>query len=382
MSTSKRVRSLDVGDDEPTKCVKPTTSTNGSMGWTGLGPAHTAEQLIHIQRSWSPLLDAVEDGSASLEECGRISQRVLSDTGPGSVFLQEVLGGSFMHISALKVRPKALEVMMSNFPHNVAPDANGRTPLQALHDELERQRVLLGPRFDGFSQDYMRCFSILSGVHIIDLSQVPTSVIEEVLSTNTGDAGSLFDHRAVVETLRVKYGYTCGLCIGGFFSTRMSLAFKLACANIPKHLNSDDRCTERHLWKENFSITRAWNGGYGWEEDFQYSYLFDCLADCVRNGRALTWKNVDHYCHSLDPGFKVNSRRHDWVKAIVVSAFEAAMEWDDRTGDGHYRPAYVALIDALQACRNDHEFGFVSRMCGYESLSIFHEHDTRDEMEM
>ena len=78
---------------------------------------HTTEQLIHIQQSWSPLLDAMEDGSTSLEECGRIFQRVLSDTGPGSGLLQEALGGSFVHVAAL-TRLKAVEVMISCFPRN------------------------------------------------------------------------------------------------------------------------------------------------------------------------------------------------------------------------------------------------------------------------
>ena len=58
------------------------------------------------------------------------------------------------------------------------------------------------------------------------------------------------------------------------------------------------------------------------------------------------------------------------------------MAWDERTGDGHHRRAYGERIDALTACRNDHELGFVSRMCGYESLSVFREDTSREKIEM
>lgn len=214
-----------------------------------------------------------------------------------------------MHIAALEGRLKAIEIVGSNFPHDVVTlNTNGRTPLQALRAELRRQRGLLRPRSDGSSKDYMRFFTALSGVRIIDLSEVPTSVVDGVMAPSPGEGGSLFNHSAVVETLRANYGCMRGLCIGGFVSPRVCLASVSACAGIPKHLKPEGPCIERYSWEEAFSITRPWSDDYRWKEDFQDPYFFDCLADCVRNGRAPAWKNVDHYCHSLDPGLKPDSR--------------------------------------------------------------------------
>lgn len=70
------------------------------------------------------------------------------------------------------------------------------------------------------------------------------------------------------------------------------------------------------------------------------------------------------------------------MEYIVTAAFEAAMAWDECTGDGLHRRAYGDLINELPACRNDHEFGFVSRMCGYGNLSIPGEDVSGEEMEM
>lgn len=103
------------------------------------------------------------------------------------------------------------------------------------------------------------------------------------------------------------------------------------------------------------------------------AYMFDCIAECVRNGRPPTRKNFINHCHGLGPDPESDLRCRNTVDAVLMSAFEAAMAWDDRTGDGHHRRTYGDRIDALPACRNDRGFGFVSSMCVYESLSAFRE---------
>lgn len=237
MSTSKRVRSPDLGDDESPKRVRPNTTTAESTRWAAFDPVHTTEQRLHITQSWAPLPGAVESGTASPEECSRIFHQALSDSGPGSALSKEAFERSFPHMAARKGRHKALAVMKSDLPHTMAPDANGRTPLQALLDELERQRALLGDRFDGFSEDYMLCFSVLSGVRVMDTSQLHALLMERVLSHNTGEAGPFVDRNAIL------YGCTCGRCIGGFLSPRMFLVLELACLDVSNALKSGELIT-------------------------------------------------------------------------------------------------------------------------------------------
>lgn len=389
MHTSKRLRTPDLGDDEVSKRVRPNRTTAESPGWASFHHVHTTEQLLHITQSWAPLIGAVESGSTSPEECGRMFHRALSNSGPGSALSKEAFERSFLHMAARIGRPKALEVMMSGLPHTIAPDANGRTALQALLDELERQRRLLGDRFDGFSQDYIRCLSVLSDVRVIDISQLQTWVVEKVLSPDSGEGGSLSDHNAVVQTLRFKYGCTCGLCIGGFLSPRMFLVLELACVDIGSALKSDELSTGSRPWGEIFSRILTSYDGKRQERvrndrllSCELVYMFGCIADCVRNKWAPTRKNfIDHY-PGLDLDPETNPRTYDTVEVVFTSAFEAAMACDERAGDGHHRREYGDRIDALPACRNDHEFGFASRMCGYGSLSVFRENETGSEMEM
>jgi hypothetical protein len=48
--------------------------------------------------------------------------------------------------------------------------------------------------------------------------------------------------------------------------------------------------------------------------------------------------------------------------------FKQAMEQDWLAGDGQFLEDYEDEILKLPECRNDHEFGFVSGMCGYKRV--------------
>ena len=50
------------------------------------------------------------------------------------------------------------------------------------------------------------------------------------------------------------------------------------------------------------------------------------------------------------------------VGNIIV---EYAMRLDTMVGNGEHAETYAETLDELPTCRNDHEFGFVSDMCGY-----------------
>lgn len=49
-----------------------------------------------------------------------------------------------------------------------------------------------------------------------------------------------------------------------------------------------------------------------------------------------------------------------------MSIIEASMSWDEWLGNKRYAQNSQEGIDELPPCRNDHEFAFVSGMCGYK----------------
>jgi hypothetical protein len=57
------------------------------------------------------------------------------------------------------------------------------------------------------------------------------------------------------------------------------------------------------------------------------------------------------------------------VEAVATMLFQRAVESDKLVGDSLHPETLSAEICRLPECRNDHEFGFVSGMCGYERVS-------------
>ena len=66
------------------------------------------------------------------------------------------------------------------------------------------------------------------------------------------------------------------------------------------------------------------------------------------------------------PASKNFLQRGGTVYSVGSMLFEAAMHQDWLAGDGGFLEAYRDEILKLPRCRNDHEFGFVSAMCGYK----------------
>jgi hypothetical protein len=54
--------------------------------------------------------------------------------------------------------------------------------------------------------------------------------------------------------------------------------------------------------------------------------------------------------------------------------FEKAME------DPLHMETFEDEIQQLPECRNDHEIGFVSGMCGYESVSLLNHQDEKQQV--
>lgn len=57
------------------------------------------------------------------------------------------------------------------------------------------------------------------------------------------------------------------------------------------------------------------------------------------------------------------------MAAVATMLFEKAMRADEWAGSGMHAIDHGDDIKKLPVCRNDHEFGFVSGMCGYKRVS-------------
>ncbi|RSL48804.1 hypothetical protein CEP54_012730 [Fusarium duplospermum] len=76
------------------------------------------------------------------------------------------------------------------------------------------------------SPEQIESLAILQGVNICDLDRVSKDIISRVFTTPKYEFQSIPGATEIQTTLRLKYGCTCGQCLGGFLSPRMQYALR------------------------------------------------------------------------------------------------------------------------------------------------------------
>ncbi|KAI1401892.1 hypothetical protein F4819DRAFT_306770 [Hypoxylon fuscum] len=248
-------------------------------------------------------------------------------------------GNTLLHTAGLNSKPECVKWIMHEC-QQLAQVRNheGYTPLEALQSHLERVRTQytimdivqpISDEFSGFSDAFVACSALLRG---------QTDVQRD-------------------ELLRLKYGCTCGECISGFLSPRMHLVL-LTLAEKIQH----DMFLDKQDVKSNNDLTMRQG----------FMIMWDHTATCLRKKVLPTEFNVleDMRDASEWPFVTRNYlQRRRTVKAVASMLFKKAMDQDKWSGDGEFSEVFGDEVKELPKCRNDHEFGFVSGMCGYKRVS-------------
>ncbi|KAJ4348111.1 uncharacterized protein N0V89_009483 [Didymosphaeria variabile] len=281
-------------------------------------------------------------------------------------------GNSFLHCAATTAKPQTVSWLLQKNPdlQNVRND-KGETALDALemsNEEYRTKRVhamltlSVSDKFMGFSEDTVLCLAMLKGLTAIDS----------------------------MEKMRLKYGCTCGICVGGFFSPRMRFALRnqaeymhdILDFSIDQDMTGGDMFVEEHseelryvlpYVRDNLRTNKSMRQGF--------SKLFTHFATVLRIERSLPTEAAMHHlvreANEWPPNCKNYLQRGGTVYAVGSSLFEHALERDEIVGDGD--PMMMdddddtyglgAELASLPVCRNDLEYGFVSAQLGYKMVS-------------
>lgn len=282
-------------------------------------------------------------------------------------------GDTFLHLVSSSSKPQSTRWLMHSNPvlcH--ALNQYGSTPLLALEEQMERKRTYkylflrrehMSDLFSGFDPATISCLALLRGLEAEQLS--------------------------AAEISRLKYGCTCGSCLGGFLSPRMReillSAAETTYESISFDSNRDDDaerwCDEnedvfRYLPEyilESFRVNKGMIIGF--------CELWKHLASCLRENKLPTEANILllvrngngwlRRCHNL---FLQNSGT---VSSVATMLFWKAMDLEAHH-ESEKKEFDAAAWDSLPKCRNDREFGFVSGMCGFGRVSRVQEGDVRE----
>jgi GNAT superfamily N-acetyltransferase len=270
-----------------------------------------------------------------------------------------------LHLAACKLKPLSVNWLLKNVDTNKrlssARTLKGLTPLEQLQDELETKRTQaeMGVRtvdnsdnFTGFVPGAVSCLAALK-------------------KTENNEKIDAIGH------LRLKYGCTCGQCVGGFLSPRMKFALLCQAEITHDTLQMDiedgfhwcdwNGCVTVHLpphVQQNLRTNKSMRQGF--------ANIFDFAAQALRSDNVPASENIIKIWRNASewpPVTKAFFERGGNVESAVRIMFEHMKDQDGLIGDGEHEAVFGDQIDALPHCRNDHEFAFAALACGLPDLS-------------
>ncbi|KAK7960339.1 hypothetical protein PG988_011553 [Apiospora saccharicola] len=305
-------------------------------------------------------------------------------------------GNTVLHLAAVHHDPKAITYMLSRRPDLASMrNKDGDVPLEALQSQLEAMRatkrhglmtLVVSDRFEGFEQRSIDCIGRFLGTPVFNLDQLSPDDVHKILSA-AGSLGHLASQKDSIDyALRLKYGCTCGCCLGGFLSPRTRHAL-IQQAQYQHDLLSDDISD----WYSNESTS-----GAEWvhEHEFLLTFLPDPVRQNLKTNKSMRQGFTalcKHFAKCLEKNWIPTEGNILWVwrfetsewppvtrnylarggpvSAVATMIFERAMSQDEWPSIWNKDFRDIFSDDNLPECRNDLEFGFVSGMCGYKRVS-------------
>lgn len=338
-------------------------------------PSALGSQSMQFDQLWpydSAILQATDAATLSLLRL-RLASTPASDP---RWLLVDGHGNTIMHVLATERKPESLAWLLNqSFGTDLSRIRNleGETPLDALQVQLERRRsrkdrggmtIVVSDDFNGFKPNEVACLQILEG---------HADPSEDLM-------------------LRLKFGCTCGQCIGGFLSPRTSFVIRY---------EAEDKCD---AIRGCFSLI----AGSEWRElmrhhlrligpDFETKLCADAslrrgftavlahIAESLGRKKVPVTANVaecfddecleclDDGCYDDECATAISDVLN--VTATVASCFigcvAIVIENDLYLGNGSHEEHLGEIMEKLPKCRNDREFGFACRQyCVQAGLGV------------
>ncbi|KAB5566326.1 hypothetical protein GE09DRAFT_1284130 [Coniochaeta sp. 2T2.1] len=346
-----------------------------------------SEEVQHV-------FNNVNDATIDDTQCHDFVKAAFSEDRDDQLWLStDKAGNTLLHLAAMRSRVALVKGLLAIVPHlSSVRNHQGCTPVEALQKVLEHQRTrlewgvwrmtVMSDEFSGFDKQSTACLSMLQGMEPVDLSSLSVQVLQAVSSNMAERLPINFQPPIdkIRQTLVLKYGCTCGECLGGFLSPRMKHQLlrqaETECDNLKEGAENLDGETFVDLYNNGHLLTflprhvrMNMKTNKGMRQGF--ANMFGHIALCLRTN-AIPWEDHVHKARQArnewPPVTKTYLDRGGSVAAVANMLFQLAMDADEFAGDGSHRDFFGDEIDNLPACRNDHEFGFVSGMCGYQRM--------------
>ncbi|KAI0530155.1 hypothetical protein GGR58DRAFT_518699 [Xylaria digitata] len=369
----------------------PSRRLDKAQDWDN--PERSKEEHL-APESLRTVLSSLSDSSTSGAECVCQMEKVFAveENMPLWVYINE-MGNTILHVAAISRKADPIPYIMSKAPDLAGKrNADGYTPSEALQSSLEVQRTrrprgwgraamdVMSDSFEGFCQSDIACLAALTGTEIVDLTKLSDRDIWVVSKATDETASRVPEVIPIRNALRLKYGCTCGQCIGGFLSPRTRFALQYQAQfqydNLDElhsggssgldwvELNGHILSHLTEGVRENLKTNKSMRQGF--------INMCDHIARCLGRKRLPDATTVlDFYQNQVREWPPVTGNyleRGGTVAAVAMMIFDMVIDQDEWAGDGTIMDVFEDDLNQLPTCRNDHEFDFVSSMCGYERI--------------
>jgi hypothetical protein len=285
---------------------------------------------------------------------------------------QDKRGNTVLHLAASIFNVACVEwILKQEFGACLLEMRNnrGESPLDLVQFKLEKIRTQkevnfltlpVSDQFKGHSDAAVRCLVLLEGWESVD---------------------ALVEQHGLDALFRKVGGCTCGQCLGGFLSPRMSHTlrihardghdimienlFKLSGREWVEDWKEDELGYLPSKVRDNLITNKSMREGF--------VNLWEHVATCLEKGRVPDTANVLDVLRDArewPPVTRNFMQRGGTVESVFLAICRNSMQQDECTGDGDHEEMFADQITNLPECRNDHEFGYVSGMCGYRRICM------------
>lgn len=340
-------------------------------------PGHPSKEL-DISKDWDSVQDtgsytaisqhvqAALASVMSIRTPNAETLRQLERALPGSSederwFATDEEGNTVLHLAAKKGCLEIARHIVTSCPIlSTARNREGETPLEAFESAMEQFRTnrgyhemveVISDLFLGFGPRDIALLGVLSGREVFNLNQLTREKISCISSATNERARQIHPEvDAIRDALRLKYGCTCGKCIGGFLSPRMR---RMLLEQVAVQLDMDVYMVDDEDW-----IDRG------------HEILSIRFTECLEKEMIPSEDNIvslvsDEEQHILATFLEEGGNVSCQVRTIFQRVLRGE-HWARLLGND---PEVLERCYDLPECRNDLELGFVSGMCGYQGVS-------------
>ncbi|OKL58029.1 hypothetical protein UA08_06455 [Talaromyces atroroseus] len=271
-------------------------------------------------------------------------------------------GDTLLHLVSCSSKIECTRWLMFSNPKLChALNADGSTPLDAMEESMNKNRRIdqymakrtdISDRFSGYDQATIFCFALLKGLTPERLSEAEIS--------------------------RLKFGCTCGSCLGGFLSPRLHDRLIFTAEITFDSIYTDGVSLDGPAWcEENKDVFRYLPEhiiqSFAVNKDMiiGFSMIWKHIVSCLRKNMLPTEANILLLVRNANvwPNHSRNFLQNGGtVSSVATMLFRKTMELEEFY-DITYEDVDHGVPHNLPSCENDRELGLVSGMCGYERVS-------------